>query len=148
MTPTEKVFYDNLIEKGVDKEKIKFFVRDSPDFIVDGKVGYEVKKKEGNCITTSKRQINKILAKKIKPFLIIIDENSIIEEILLTKDILNNKYIGSVNINWENENLSPFFQKIDPKVIYDWKETINHNETIRERLEEALRNNTNEHIKK
>ena len=44
--------------------------------------------------------------------------------------------------------LEPFFQKIDGKTIYDWKETITHNETIRGRLEEALKDNTQKHLKK
>jgi len=44
--------------------------------------------------------------------------------------------------------LVPFFQKIDEKIIYNWKETITRNETIRKRLEEALKNDTNEHLKK
>ena len=44
--------------------------------------------------------------------------------------------------------LEPFFQKIDGKIINNWKETITHRETIRERLEEALRDNTQKHGKK
>ncbi len=43
--------------------------------------------------------------------------------------------------------LSAFFQKIDEKIIYNWKETITRNETIRKRLEEALKKDTEEHKK-
>ena len=43
--------------------------------------------------------------------------------------------------------LKPFFQKIDAQVIYEWRETVTGNETIRERLEEALKDNALKHKK-
>ena len=147
MTPTERIFYDRLIESGINKDRIKFFYNDSPDFIVDENVGYEIKKNNGNSIVTNKKQINRILDKKIKTFLVIIDGNGIIEEIPLTKEILDMKYIGGVNIIWENENSYPFFQKIDLNIVYKWKETITQNEMIKDRLEEALLDNAQKHKK-
>lgn len=45
----------------------------------------------------------------------------------------------------ESTKLAPFFQKIDGKIIYNWKETITRNETIRKRLEEALIDNSKKH---
>lgn len=47
-----------------------------------------------------------------------------------------------------NSKLIPFFQKIDEKIVYNWKETITRNETIRDRLEKALIKDTEEHKKK
>ncbi len=148
MNQNEKKFYDSLIEKGVNQEEITFFSHDSPDFIV-GDIGYEVKRKIEGHIFLNKIQIKKILKKELKSFfLIMVDEDYIIEEALLTKEILDKKYIGDTTIYWGNEEVIPFFQKIEGKTIYNWKETITHNETIRGRLEEALRDNTLKHLKK
>lgn len=47
----------------------------------------------------------------------------------------------------KSTKLIPFFQKIDPEVIYKWKETITQNEKIKERLEEALLDNIIKHKK-
>lgn len=145
MNQNEKVFYDSLIKKGIEKDRIKFFSRDSPDFIVED-IGYEVKRKFEGIISLNKRQINKILSKKLKSFfLITVDEEYILEEIPLTKDILDKEFIGNTSINWEDENVVPFFQNISPEVIHDWKETMTRNETIRGRLEEALKDNAEKH---
>lgn len=43
--------------------------------------------------------------------------------------------------------LKPFFQKIDAQVISEWRETVTGIETFRERLEEALKDNTSKHRK-
>lgn len=45
----------------------------------------------------------------------------------------------------DSTKLVSFFQKIDPKVLESWKETINHTETIKKRLEESLEDNTKKH---
>lgn len=45
----------------------------------------------------------------------------------------------------KSTKLTPFFQKIEPKILYKWKDTITKNETIKERLEEALNDNTKKH---
>jgi len=147
MNETEQFFYKYLLESGIKKENIEFFINDSPDFIVDGKIGYEVKRKISNSIVTSKKQIRKILNKDIKSFFVAIDEYMIIEEIPITEDILDKKNIGDINIIWENENLIGFFEKIDPKILYNWRETITGNETFRARVEEALKDNTTKHRK-
>lgn len=45
----------------------------------------------------------------------------------------------------KSTKLVPFFQKIDPDVVFRWKETITANEKIKKRLEEALEDNTKKH---
>jgi len=45
----------------------------------------------------------------------------------------------------KSTKLTPFFQKIEPDVLYKWKETITKNEKIKERLEEALMDNIKKH---
>lgn len=45
----------------------------------------------------------------------------------------------------KSTKLIPFFQKIEPDILYKWKETITKNETIKVRLEEALKKDTEEH---
>lgn len=45
----------------------------------------------------------------------------------------------------QSTKLVPFFQKIDEKVVFNWKETITRNETMRKRLEEALEDNMEKH---
>lgn len=47
----------------------------------------------------------------------------------------------------KSTKLVPFFQKIDSAVVFKWKETITANEKIKERLEEALLDNTEKHKK-
>lgn len=47
----------------------------------------------------------------------------------------------------KSTKLKPFAQKIDSKILVDWKETITKNETIKERLEESLQDNTKKHLK-
>jgi len=44
--------------------------------------------------------------------------------------------------------LEPFFQKIDSKIISEWRDTVTGNETFRERLENALIKDTIEYRKK
>ena len=45
----------------------------------------------------------------------------------------------------ESTKLVPFFQKINPNVVFQWKETITQNEKIKSRLEEALLDNAEKH---
>lgn len=45
----------------------------------------------------------------------------------------------------ESTKLTNFFQKINPKILKEWKRTINRTELIRERLEEALEDNIKKH---
>lgn len=45
----------------------------------------------------------------------------------------------------ESTKLIAFFQKINPKILEEWKKTINRTELIRKRLEEALEDNTKKH---
>lgn len=44
--------------------------------------------------------------------------------------------------------LVPFFQKIDGGILFEWKETITQNETIKGRLENALKRDIEENKKK
>lgn len=48
----------------------------------------------------------------------------------------------------KSTKLAPFFQRIDPQILKDWKETITRNESMRERLEKALLNDIKNHQKK
>ena len=45
----------------------------------------------------------------------------------------------------ESTKLVTFTQRINAKIAEDWRRTINRVETIRARLEEALKDNTEKH---
>ena len=45
----------------------------------------------------------------------------------------------------ESTKLITFTQKLNPRILEDWKKTINRVETIRSRLEESLSDNTKKH---
>ncbi len=147
MNRLEKVFYEHLLSTGLKKEEIKFFKKDSPDFVVNGKIGYEVKKKDGNGIVLSEKQIVKILDKNLQSSIIVInDDKKITNRIELNNSIFNIPLIDGLHIWWKKDGkLVPFFQKINRDVVFKWKETITQNERIKERLEEALKKDTEEH---
>ena len=46
MNKLEKSFYNYLIAQKINKDEIKFFKKDSPDFLVNN-IGYEIKRKNG-----------------------------------------------------------------------------------------------------
>lgn len=41
----------------------------------------------------------------------------------------------------ESTKLVQFNQKIDPKILKEWKKSFTHDEKIRQKLEEALKDN-------
>lgn len=47
----------------------------------------------------------------------------------------------------DSTKMMSFNQKIDEKVLKAWRETINRNESVKERLDEAIRDNTQKHLK-
>ena len=47
----------------------------------------------------------------------------------------------------ESTKLKRFNAQIDPKILEKWKETITGNESKKDRLEEALQDNTKKHLK-
>jgi len=45
----------------------------------------------------------------------------------------------------ESTKLVPFFQKINEKILFNWKESMTQNDSIRNRLEESLKDNMEKH---
>lgn len=61
MNESELIAYDWLIEQGVEASTIVFRSRQTPDFVVDGGRGYEVKRLYGKSIRFTSGQTDKLL---------------------------------------------------------------------------------------
>lgn len=61
MNESERIAYDWLLEQGVEASAIVFRARKTPDFVVDGGRGYEVKRLYGKSIRFTSGQTGKLL---------------------------------------------------------------------------------------
>lgn len=103
MTPTEKIFFNKLREDGIND--IEFFNDDSPDFIIRGVIGYEIKIVTGKTVKNiklNKEQLNKILDKKIESFIVPIDiKGNIFKRIPINQELFEKEEFEGINIKWE-----------------------------------------------
>lgn len=150
MNKTEKIFYDYLInEKKIPKENIINNPKSSPDFIVEEngeRIGYEVKKALFKIIYIPGTQHNSIKNADYKTFIVLMKKGEKKPTKLIPYNKLSKKnpqIIDGYKIYIAKKDMATFNVSIN--LLKEWKKSITHNESIKDRIEEALKDNIKKH---
>jgi hypothetical protein len=125
MNLSEQIAYDWLLEQGAEASDIVFRARGTPDFIVAGDRGYEVKRLYGNTIRFTTGQTDKLLEYENAEVLVV-DKESVVGRIDVPTLSGWPAAASGYNISYEEGAAARSIVKLPKPLIEQGKELHRH----------------------